>query len=147
MSQTDEFTIAFIPPSGVGQYLPAVMPNIQECYKDSPHGFDHQAETTAFITGRISLWVALKGPELVGHLATSIYSQAGKSYIHLPHLWARPGAGKVIEAFVPFITSYARSVNAKGITYRTGRSAKAFARRLRDIGMRPALVEFFMEVE
>lgn len=147
MSQNDEeVTVHYVEPRGVPNWLPAILPHIRECHGSAPQSYDENEECEALLSGRVSLWLAVRNGVLVGHLTTSIYRAGGSNYVHLPHLWSAPGERRVIESFVPQIVAYAQSVSAKGITYRTGRNAMAFARRLKKVGMKPALVEFFMAV-
>ena len=146
MNQT-AIDVFYVPPQGVPNWLPTILPHIEECHRDAPQEYSENEEADLLLSGRVSLWVATRDGALVGHASTSLYQAGGVNYVHLPHMWTKAGVGRVLEAFVEGILPYVRSVGAKGVTYRTGRNAAAFARRLKNVGMKPRLVEFFMSVD
>ena len=145
MSQAD-IDVHYVPPHGVPNWLPAILGHIEECNSGAEQAYSESEQTELLLSGRVSLWIAHCNGSLVGHTGTSIYRNGGENYIHLSHMWTKPGSGQVIESFMEPVLEYARSVNAKGVTYKTARNARAFARRAKKFGMKPSLIEFFMEV-
>jgi len=147
MSPTD-IEASYVQPKAVPNWIHPILEHMEECYEESPFDFSHDEMAELLLSGRWGLWVATRNGALVGHATTTMYTEGGKRYVHLPHMWTAPGEGPVIEALRDAILPFAKSIGAFGISFKTGRMSqiKAWTRRLKAFGMKPAMLQFHMEM-
>lgn len=96
------------------------------------------------VRGDATAWVITNDGIPVGSAVTTLYMQGNQNEASIVYLKAEePG---VVEAFAEMFRVYCKKLGVSGVTFRTSRNWKAFARRLKAFDFKKNLVELHARI-
>lgn len=134
------------PPSLVG-YMHPIREGLLSIREHTPHIVDLEAELQNIASGQYLTWIALdEDGSFAGYACTTPYQAGPNLFTHIIFMYTVPGKRGALKAMSDAICVYARSLQHYGVTFRTARNPKAWARMVKDIGAEVHLTEFLKRV-